>query len=712
MCSELELLEFMPEKITDHCSTAALDAVSYIALGYECETSEEKSLENGVRGEWDAAGTSQDADSRVLSQAVCKRLCSCLSFWEGIGAGAWVLRIISQGYLLPFHCLPSPKFMNNAKLVHAHKEFVNEAVYDLLAVCSVVKVSRDDIVVCSPLNVVDNGKKLRLIVDLRFVNSCLVVPKFRVDDLRTLAELFSPGDFMVKFDLKSAYHHIPIHEQHQRYLGFQWEGQYYCFVALPFGLATAPFVFHKVTRPLIVHWRKLGFRTFLYYDDGTAAAESHGSTVRMAVRMRADLEASGFIVNEQKSQWDPCQVLNVLGYVVDMDKAVFRTPQEKSQRLVEVASCLIQSKKSVRARLVASFLGLVQSQRLAVGPSTGLWTRSLYSLLEGVDNFEHHLHLNVDAVHELAFWKSFFSKAVVEFPMCPADPVIHVITYSDASNVAWGGYSSECSEMVAHGNFLTAEQGPTTSSTWREVRGMRCVIESLGPALRNRVVLHRSDNQNVVRVTKNGSRVPAIQREVIRLIEWCQSNCIHLAVEWIPRADNMLADQVSKLCDASDFQLDPTVFYELDQKWGPHTLDCFASNLSAQLPRFCSRFLNPGSMAVNAFTVDWSEENCWLFPPIHLIGCTVRFARKKASHCTLLVPNWPAQSWWPLVFTNAPGGCRESIVDWIEFALRPGLFLRKGSGPVLFTDGPFNTSVVVLRLCFVPSCPDHHCKGG
>ena len=41
----------------------------------------------------------------------------------------------------------------------------------------------------------DNGRKLRLSVDLRYVNSFLKVPSFRVDDFQTLAELFQQGDF-------------------------------------------------------------------------------------------------------------------------------------------------------------------------------------------------------------------------------------------------------------------------------------------------------------------------------------------------------------------------------------------------------------------------------------------------------------------------------------------------------------------------------------
>ena len=47
---------------------------------------------------------------------------------------------------------------------------------------------------------------------------------------------------LISFDLKSGFHHVNIHKEHQKYLGFAWdmgEGlQDYIFKVLPFGLAT------------------------------------------------------------------------------------------------------------------------------------------------------------------------------------------------------------------------------------------------------------------------------------------------------------------------------------------------------------------------------------------------------------------------------------------------------------------------------------------
>ena len=39
------------------------------------------------------------------------------------------------------------------------------------------------------------------------------------------------------------------------------------FVVLPFGLSTGPYIFTKVIRPLVKHWRGQAIRIVIYLDD-------------------------------------------------------------------------------------------------------------------------------------------------------------------------------------------------------------------------------------------------------------------------------------------------------------------------------------------------------------------------------------------------------------------------------------------------------------
>ena len=84
--------------------------------------------------------------------------------------------------------------------------------------------------------------------------------------------------------------------------------------------------------------------------------------------------------------------------------------------------------------------------------------------------------------------------------------------------------------------------------------------------------------------------------------------------------------------------LNPNIFAAADILWGPHTVDCFSSFKTRQVPRFCSRWLNPCMEVLDAFSVRWSRENNWLFPPPYLIPKVLRHLQWSSADGTLVVP--------------------------------------------------------------------------
>ena len=97
----------------------------------------------------------------------------------------------------------------------------------------------------NPLSVVE-GRRLRLVKDLRHVHKYVIRNnKFKYKDLWPLSQVLLEGSWFFNWDLKSRYHHVDIHEDHQRYLGFSWRFngviRYFTFSVLPFGLSAARF---------------------------------------------------------------------------------------------------------------------------------------------------------------------------------------------------------------------------------------------------------------------------------------------------------------------------------------------------------------------------------------------------------------------------------------------------------------------------------------
>ena len=56
---------------------------------------------------------------------------------------------------------------------------------------------------------------------------------------------------------------------------------------------------------------------------------------------------------------------------------------------------------------------------------------------------------------------------------------------------------------------------------------------------------------------------------------------------------------MSRVTDNSNWQLAPRKFKHFDKKWGPHTIDRFASNANKQLPRYNAKWRDGTTEAVD-----------------------------------------------------------------------------------------------------------------
>ena len=103
---------------------------------------------------------------------------------------------------------PNPYIKPNQASALANKQFVTQAISELVQNRCVVKVSNQPHV-CSPLSVMSNSMgKQRLVINLRYLNRHLWRDKFKYEDMPIAMLLFQLGDYVFSFDLKPGYHHI------------------------------------------------------------------------------------------------------------------------------------------------------------------------------------------------------------------------------------------------------------------------------------------------------------------------------------------------------------------------------------------------------------------------------------------------------------------------------------------------------------------------
>jgi hypothetical protein len=152
-------------------------------------------------------------------------------------------------------------------LLSDNSEFVAQAVSELVDCGCVHEVSCIPYMV-SPLSVATNksGKK-RLILDLSVLNTFAKKQKFKFEHWKFTIQHFKEDSYLYKFDLRSGYHHFDICPQQQTYLGFSWNGKYFCFTVLVFYLSSSPYLFTKCLREMVKCWRKNAINIVLNLDD-------------------------------------------------------------------------------------------------------------------------------------------------------------------------------------------------------------------------------------------------------------------------------------------------------------------------------------------------------------------------------------------------------------------------------------------------------------
>ena len=119
---------------------------------------------------------------------------------------------------------------------------------------------------------------------------------------------------MTSLDFSDAYFQVPISQKSRKYLRFFLNNQTFQFTALPFGLATAPLEFTKVVKEVKLMAQAKGIRIHQYLDDWLLRAPCPETCLQHTQTLLALCQQLGWAVNMKKSELEPQQVFNFVGY--------------------------------------------------------------------------------------------------------------------------------------------------------------------------------------------------------------------------------------------------------------------------------------------------------------------------------------------------------------------------------------------------------------
>ena len=210
------------------------------------------------------------------------------------------------------------------------------------------------------------------------------------------------------FDLSSSYHHIEIHPEHQKCLGLErtfedGSTEYFQFCVLSFGLSSACYVFAKVLRPFTKHWRGISIKAIIYIDDGIAASRSFELAKTADELIKNDLVSAGFVINTEKSHFNPKTKGKWLGTIIDTIEMTFTVPSEKINKLLaDIKNILMQN--VLTPKQLAKITGQLSSMHLAIGPLVRLFTRNMYHEIENRVSWYEPKIISKETKDELEFW--------------------------------------------------------------------------------------------------------------------------------------------------------------------------------------------------------------------------------------------------------------------------------------------------------------------
>lgn len=601
---------------------------------------------------------------------------AALPRWLRLGAPAWVVDTIKNGVRIEWREAPTPFFSPEYPLSTDDTIFLRGEIQRALDNTYIEEITDaaeiEQLVCVSSAFVAHTANKPRAVYDYKHVNSFIDTATCKYETLPELAQSLRPNDALLSWDVKDAYHHLTIREQDRTYLAFRCLGRFFKPITMPFGLAPACLTWTKVMRPVVQYLREQGFRIMAYVDDfGGAPPAAPGmpatrpqavAAYKVVERLFGDL---GLKLHPNKGVKDGPTSLRLLGHMVDTRLARFLLPDDRVDKIVAQAVSLsryaTQHRRWVSFRVLRKFCGTAVSTTLSV-PSARYHLRSLFTAMQWRHGSSGDVRLGRQAWKDLMWWTELQQHAATGRPIWPG--AASMLLDTDASGLGWGAVLNlEQEARGVHGldrnglHINCLELGAVT----RALVSFRHLIPP-GTVLRL-----RTDSMVALHVIRAGSSRSAILMDEMRTLhELCAELQITLRVEHVSSVLNAWADRLSREHDSTDWTLSSPAFDRLQARYGPHTVDLFASDKTARCHRFYSRWLCPRTLGTNAFAHAWTDENAWANPPFHLVGAVVNQALSTGATVTLVAPEWRAQQWW----RRAVDGC----LEWRRLPEADGVF--------------------------------------
>ena len=258
-------------------------------------------------------------------------------------------------------------------------------------------------------------------------------------------------------------------------------------------------------------------------------------------------------------------------------------------------------------------------------------------------NFDSSMALSFESIDCIQWWIDNLHKAFKPILISKPDRIIesdssltgygaHDVTYNQEFSGLWTG-----EDQQHHINFL-------------ELKAAFLSLKHLCGNVTNEHIQLFLDNMTAIKyLSKMGGRKERLNALTKEIWLWCMYRNIYISAFHIPGVLNTRADNLSrqKLNLDMEWTLRKDVFVRIMDLYGPSDIDLFASSDNHQLPQYVSYLPDPKAVAVNAFSLSWTNLFPFIFCPFSVINSVLQKLEQDQAEAVMVAPLFTTQPWFP-----------------------------------------------------------------
>ena len=353
--------------------------------------------------------------------------------------------------------------------------------------------------------------------------------------------------------------------------------------------------------------RSLGFKLVVYLDDIILAASTRELCIYQGQILIKTLENLGFVINLEKSNLVPSEVVLFLGFIVDSKKMSFSLPDSKIRSIRLSAQTLLNQPK-VSLRNLSQFIGMCNASRTAVLEAP-LHYRSIQNQLTSTlrsqpitqQNYDVKICLNSQSRKDFIWWVKKFENQLFKTNPPSTNGSFNYVRCLRSSLGSSPRICKNSGFLEKLSVFLAPKQKGVKSS----LSGIKILNPKSNKCSCSN--LHRQQNRTAVAYINHlgGTRSLELNSIALKMWAWCLERNMFFSALYVPGILNKIAALLSRLkLESTEWMLNPRIFKQIANVYRMPVLDMFASALNHQVPKYFSWTLDPQAVGMDAFSVN------------------------------------------------------------------------------------------------------------